>query len=97
MTLLAGVRNVEHVGLDSSEEAESEAKIKRRKRDRETEIYKCLCDYSTVDVFVYYSLHIPKHPLPILVSLLPCFSPSESESDSGTRVLSDFWGVACSD
>lgn len=36
MTLLAGVRNVEHVGLDSSEEAESEAKIlKKEARQRD--------------------------------------------------------------
>lgn len=94
MTLLAGVRNVEHVGLESSEEDESEIKIKRGVQDRETEIHNCLYDYITGCMFVYYSLHLPKI---LLFFFLLCFSPSESESDSGTRVLSDFLEVVCGD
>lgn len=94
MTLFAGDRNVEHVGLESSDDAESEAKIKRRKRDRETASHQGWRDHSIVRMLLYCSLHPPRN---VLFSLLPLLSPSESESDSGTRVLSWLVGVVGND
>lgn len=99
MILFAGVRNVEHVGLERSEEAESETKMKSGQRDRETKSKRVTNALNACVITVQYacllrSLHLPTI---LLLSLLPCFSPSESESDSGTRVVSGFFGVICID